>query len=224
MSSFLLKFLNKKPMPVHAPYWSNTAVIMWLPRLPKHQSEDLREVGKMSYWAHLTETEIPGTMGFPRIIFEKQINRNCSFSKSSLPVIKRLLGNKSGGNTNSSALRVQGWEGFWDLLTQILPPTWIVVPWCPFACMCMENSGFYLFRPNNHSSLSWHLSQLFLTVMHVLSLKGECRSRIWDISFGWVMWLRIWRRMYTGYLLFLNYTRLNLILKVNSYFWRATYF
>lgn len=102
-----------------------TAVIMWLPWLLKDQSEDSREVGKMSYWAHLTKTEIPGTMGFLRIIFEKQKIRNCSFSKSSLPVIKRLLGTKKGDQWRQHKL--QGSES--SRLGRLLGPSHLNLWW-----------------------------------------------------------------------------------------------
>lgn len=142
-----------------------------------------------------------------------ETNRNCSFSKSSLPVIKRLLGNKSRDGWRQHKL----WEfktgkafgtflpkSVMRLASKFFLPHELGFPGAPWPACAWETVAFTL-RPNNHSSLSWHLSQLFLTVMHVFLLKGEYRSRTWDISFGWVMWLRIWKRMYTGYLLFKLY-------------------
>lgn len=102
-----------------------TAVIMWLPWVLKDQSEDSCKVGKMSYWVGTFNKNRNSRYNGISKNYLWETNSNCSFSKSSLPVIERLLGNKSGDGWRQHKL--QGFES--SRLGRLLGPSYPNLWW-----------------------------------------------------------------------------------------------
>lgn len=158
-----------------------TAVIMWLPWLLKDQSEDSHKVGKMSYWVGTFNQNRNSRYNGISKNYLWETNRNCSFSKSSLPVIKRLLGNKSRDGWRQHKL--QGSES--SRLGRLLGPSYPNLWWD--------------LLPNSSSHMNWgslvplglyvHGKQLHLllgqtTIPHSHGTFRNC-FKLWCMCFYW---------------------------------------